>query len=181
MPRRDTPPADTPPRVPARAAGRSAEQPHDNGDGTVTVTVDDSSSLLAPDGAPDSHPETFTAGTQPSTLSPQYTKPHSSDSETSDTNASDTSTTPGDATPASDTSDTSRSRRHRRHEASAAEDTVTVTDHPEDGLLATKWDPQTVTADLPARAGAAPPQPHVSARRRENGRGMIYHALFPFY
>ena len=145
----DTPPADTP--RPSRRARRS--QPHDNGDGTVTVNVDDSSSLLAPDGAPDSHPETFTAGTQPSTLSPQYTKPQSggdsTDGGTGDSSTSGASGTSGDAAPSPDTSDTSRSRRHRRHEASAAEDTVTVTINPEDGLLATKWDPQTVTRTYP--------------------------------
>jgi len=140
-PSADTPPSDTP--RPTRHIRRS--QPHDNGDGTVTVNVDDNSSLLAPDGAPASHPETFTTGTQPAALSPQYTKPQtSSASAPGDTSAADTS---GAAPPASDTSDTSRSRRHRRRDP--AEDTVTVTINPEDGLLATKWDPQTVTRTYP--------------------------------
>ena len=41
-----------------------------NGDGTVTVNVDDSSGLLAPAGSPGSHAEAFTAGSEPTTLSP---------------------------------------------------------------------------------------------------------------
>ena len=48
-------------------------KPRDNGDGTVTVPVDDSTNLLAPEGSPGSHLETFSAGTEPTTLSPQYT------------------------------------------------------------------------------------------------------------
>jgi membrane peptidoglycan carboxypeptidase len=120
-------------------------QPHDNGDGTVTVNVDDNSSLLAPDGAPDSHPETFTAGTQPTTLSPQYSAPQDSgDSGRIDPSGSSDSPPPSDP---SSSSDTSHSRRHRRRDVGA--DTVTVTINPEDGLLATKWDPQTVTQTFP--------------------------------
>ena len=123
-------------------------QPRDNGDGTVTVSVDDNSSLLAPAGAPNSHPETFSAGTQPTTLSPQYTG--SPAGEGSSANSTPDSTPGGGSeatTPASDPSDTRRSRRRRQRDASA--DTVTVTVNPEDGLLATKWDPQTVTRTYP--------------------------------
>ncbi len=130
----DSSPSDTP--RPTRRARRS--QPHDNGDGTETVTVDDNSSLLAPEGAPDSHPETFTTGTAPTTLSPQYTKPQpTGDAGSSDTGSSGASSSP------SDSSDTSRSRRRQRHDSGS--DTVSVTINPEDGLLATRWDPQTVT------------------------------------
>jgi len=138
----DTPQADTPRTT--RRARRS--RPHDNGDGTETVNVDDNSSLIAPTGAPGSHPETFTTGTAPTALSPQYTKT-ASGTGTGDANPSTDSATPPDAT----APDTSRSRRRRRHDDSAAktEDTVTVTINPEDGLLATKWDPQTVTRSYP--------------------------------
>lgn len=139
-PSSDTPSNDTP-RSSRRAHREQPQsQPHDNGDGTVTVTVDDNSSLLAPNGSPDSHPETFTTGTQPTTLSPQYTAPQSGDSGASRS---------GDSPPP-DSSDTSRSRRHRRRDTGNADgDTVTVTINPEDGLLATKWDPQTVTRTYP--------------------------------
>ena len=65
-------PSDAAPATPAAAPAHKSP-PHDNGDGTVTVTVDDATGLLAPDGSAGSHPETFTAGTEPTTLSPQYT------------------------------------------------------------------------------------------------------------
>lgn len=136
----DTPTSDTP--RPSRHGHRS--QPHDNGDGTETVIVDDNSSLLAPEGAPNSHPETFTTGTAPTTLSPQYAAPQpSADGSVSSTSgdSSNASSTP------STSSDTPRSRRRRRRDTSA--DTITVTVNPEDGLLATKWDPQTVTRAYP--------------------------------
>ena len=132
-----------------RHRARPSAAAHDNGDGTVTVTVDDSSGLLAPEGSASSHPETFTAGTQPTTLSPQYgsggdstnTGDGTDNSNTSDNNSSNN--TPADT---SDSTDTSQTRRHRRR---TSEDTVTVTINPEDGLLATKWDPQTVTRAYP--------------------------------
>ncbi len=122
-------------------------QSHDNGDGTVTVTVDDSSNLLAPDGSPNSHPETFTSGTQPTTLSPQYTgSPDTSSNGDSSAPGGSGDSSPSSASP--DTSqDTSHSRRYRRRDTSG--DTVTVTINPEDGLLATRWDPQTVTRTYP--------------------------------
>ena len=145
-PSSDTTPSETP--RPTRRARRG--RPHDNGDGTVTVNVDDSSSLIAPDGAQNSHPETFTTGTQPTTLSPQYTKPQSSgDSGTDSTRAVDTPGNSSDSPPppTPTTSDTSHPRHNRRHDP--AEDTVTVMINPEDGLLATKWDPQTVTRTYP--------------------------------
>ena len=150
----ETPPIDTP--RPIRHGRRS--QPHDNGDGTVTVNVDDNSSLVAPEGAPDSHPETFTSGTEPSTLSPQYRKPENDSGAGDAGGAGDAASHPDTSSQtssdrssdsSSDTSDTSRSRRHRHRDASASEDTVTVTINPEDGLLATKWDPQTVTRTYP--------------------------------
>ena len=139
----DTPPSDTPRASRHAHRDQPQSQPRDNGDGTETVTVDDNSSLLAPEGAPNSHPETFTTGTAPTTLSPQYTNPQPS-GNTSNTDA-------GSSGDSSSPPDTSHSRRHRRHDAgtSAAADTVTVTINPEDGLLATKWDPQTVTQTYP--------------------------------
>ncbi|MDQ2798079.1 MAG: hypothetical protein M3Y13_00365, partial [Armatimonadota bacterium] len=58
-------------------------------------------------------------------------------------------TTSGDSSGASSGSpDSGRSRRHRR-QRDTSNDTVTVTINPEDGLLATKWDPQTVTRSYP--------------------------------
>ena len=144
-PSADAPNSDTPP-PPRRAPSPRAEaqsQPHDNGDGTETVTVDDNSSLLAPAGAPASHPETFTKGTAPKILSPQYANPQPGRAAGS--------AGAGGSGDSSDPPPAPRSRRHRRHEAGAdaGADTVTVTINPEDGLLATKWDPQTVTQTYP--------------------------------
>lgn len=52
---------------------KSQQKPSlDNGDGTVTVYVDDSSGQVVPEGTPDSHSETFTAGTEPAKLSPNF-------------------------------------------------------------------------------------------------------------
>ena len=109
--------------------------PHDNGDGTVTVNVDDTSGLLAPEGSTASHPETFSSGTEPSTLSPQYTN---SPSDGSSTNSGPSSGSTDNA-PASDAQPTPRHRRH------ASRDTVTLMINPEDGMLATKWCPQQVS------------------------------------
>jgi 1A family penicillin-binding protein len=134
----------------------SETQPRDNGDGTVTVTVDDGSGLLAPEGAPGSHPETFSSGTEPTTLSPQYPAGSHSDSpsgspadnqsgsaNTDSTSASPDTPPPVDSTPAP--------RRHHSHDQSAdsPSDTVTVMINPEDGLLATKWCPQQVSRTYP--------------------------------
>ncbi len=124
-------------------------QAHDNGDGTVTVNVDDSSGLLAPDGSPESHPETFTAGTQPTTLSPQYSSASGSDT-TSDTPADVTtggSAVTDDSAP-TDTAPTPH-HRHRDNADGSSSDTVTVMVNPEDGLLATKWCPQQVERTFP--------------------------------
>ena len=131
--------------TPHRRHGRN-HAAHDNGDGTVTVTVDDSSGLLAPEGSSGSHPETFTTGTEPTTLSPQYNS-RSDNGDNSNTNDGSAHTdSKGGSSDNSDSSDSSRSRRHRHRDS---EDTVTVTINPEDGLLATKWDPQTVTRSYP--------------------------------
>ena len=135
----DAAPADSAGDAAPRRRGRRSK-PRDNGDGTVTVTVDDSSGLLAPEGSPSAHPETFTSGTQPTTLSPQYSAP--ADGGSRDSGSRDSSRAGfGDST---DTSgDTFRRSRRRRRDTSA--DTVTVSINPEDGLRATRWDPQTVT------------------------------------
>lgn len=109
--------------------------PRDNGDGTVTVTVDDSTGLLAPDGSAGSHPETFTAGTEPTALAPQYTVSPDSGNSSGDAGTN--------AAPADDTQ-RPRSRRHRRRRYNS-DGTVTVMVNPEDGLLATKYCPQQVS------------------------------------
>ena len=130
-----------------RRSRRSAA--HDNGDGTVTVNVDDTSGLLAPDGSANSHPETFTTGSQPTTLSPQYDNSGDTNTQGDGSNNTDGSGQSNNAGASSDTpppSDSPRSQRRRRH---VSEDTVTVTINPEDGLLATKWDPQTVSRTYP--------------------------------
>jgi len=120
--------------------------PHDNGDGTVTVPVDDNTGLLAPEGSSNSHPETFTAGSQPTTLSPQYTGAQDNTGSGDGSNPDSSDNSSPTSTP-SESTDSSRSHRRRRHRAS--EDSVTVTINPEDGLRATKWDPQTVTRSYP--------------------------------
>ncbi|MGO8673578.1 MAG: transglycosylase domain-containing protein [Capsulimonadaceae bacterium] len=43
-----------------------------NGDGTVTVNIDNATGLAAPPGAPNSQPVTFAEGTEPTQLAPQY-------------------------------------------------------------------------------------------------------------
>ncbi len=151
----DSSPADTS-DTPARPRRRRVRPARDNGDGTVTVNVDDASGLLAPEGSPASHPESFTAGTEPATLSPQYA-PGGTD---------DPAPPPADTSaPGSDSSDTSADspppprRRHHRRDSSAEDtgstgrraggDTVTVTINPEDGLLATRWCPQQVERTFP--------------------------------
>ena len=117
------------------------DQPQDNGDGTVTVNVDDASGLRAPDGSPGSHPETFPSGTEPTTLSPQYPA-----LDTPADQASADSPSPDTSAPA----DPNAPPRHRRHEtADSSSDTVTVMINPEDGLLATKWCPQQVERTFP--------------------------------
>ena len=122
------------PRERRRSERRSQpDAPHDNGDGTVTVNVDDTSGLLAPAGTAGSHPETFSAGTEPSTLSPQYTAPPADSGDGS---------SPGDGAAGSSPSDSPRTPRHRRR---ASRDTVTVMINPEDGRLATRWCPQQIS------------------------------------
>ena len=140
-----------------------ADTAQDNGDGTVTVSVDDASGLLAPAGSPGSHSEAFTAGSQPTTLSPQYAAP-SADSQAAPDGTSSGAT--GDSTPAPDTSASDNSapappRRHHRHADAGASggDTVTVMVNPEDGLLATKWCPQQVS-----RTYSRGEQPHRYSR-----------------
>ncbi len=140
-------PADTSSDSPRERRLARKSPPRDNGDGTVTVTVDDSTGLLAPDGSAGSHPETFTAGSEPKTLSPQYTiSPDNGD--TSDGSSNNNGDTSGGSTTPADAPDASHSRRHRRRHDSST-DTVTVLINPEDGQLATKWDPQTVRQTYP--------------------------------
>ena len=141
--------SDTPPR------SHSRKPAHDNGDGTVTVNVDDASGLLAPGGSPASHSETFTSGSEPTTLSPQY--PSGSDAPASDTppdhagtDAPTTDNSPvTDISPPADPAPAPRRRRHSADSSAASADTVTVMVNPEDGLLATKWCPQQVSRTFP--------------------------------
>ena len=131
----------------SRRHRRHEPQSRDNGDGTVTVNVDDASGLLAPESAPGSHPETFTSGTEPTTLSPQYPAAPGSDTSPNPDgtdSAGDLSNTPADSTP------TPRRRHHRDDQnTDTPGDTVTVMINPEDGLLATKWCPQQVSRTYP--------------------------------
>ena len=134
---------------------RHDNPPHDNGDGTVTVNVDDSSGLVAPDGSPGSHPETFTAGTEPTTLSLQYSgAPDSQAGTVRDTARPASTDSPGAAPDTASPADSNGTqapprRRHRDTVNAGASDTVTVTINPEDGLLATKWCPQQVSRTYP--------------------------------
>ena len=136
----------------SRRHRRHEASPSDSGDGTVTVNVDDSSGLLAPGGSPGSHPETFTSGTEPTTLSPQY--PAASPAGT-DMRANADSPSPGSAGAAPDTTAPTDNPpappRRRRHDRSAdmSGSTVTVMINPEDGLLATKWCPQQIARTYP--------------------------------
>ena len=145
----DNPPApsDNSGDTPRRRSRRNAVR--DNGDGTVTVNVDDGSSLLAPNGSAGSHPETFTAGTEPTALSPQYT-PSGGDSA-GDNSSSDGSSPSASGTDGSSSGNSSRSSRRSRRSRRSADsgDNVSVMVNPEDGLLATKWDPQTVRRSFP--------------------------------
>ena len=120
---------------------RTDNAAQDNGDGTVTVNVDDASGLLAPASAPGSHSEAFTAGSQPTTLSPQYAGGTSSDAD-----ASTAASAPDASQSSSDDTPTPPRRRHRHADAdTSGGDTVTVMVNPEAGLLATKWCPQQVS------------------------------------
>ncbi len=146
----DNPPAaDTSDDTPRPRRRSRHDAARDNGDGTVTVNVDDGSNLLAPDGSAGSHPETFTAGTEPTALSPQYTTSGGDSSNGSNGDSSDSSPAASGDSASSDSSRRSprRSRRDRRSTDSG--DSVSVMVNPEDGLLATKWDPQTVRRSFP--------------------------------
>ncbi|MGI4790356.1 MAG: transglycosylase domain-containing protein [Janthinobacterium lividum] len=138
-------------------------QAHDNGDGTVTVNVDDSSGLLAPEGSPGSHSETFSSGTQPTTLSPQYSTDSGSDTQQPFDNSPETTTdnSQGGSEAAPDTSASTDSTPTptRRHHRDTISDTVTVTINPEDGLLATKWCPQQISRTYPRGQ-----EPHTHSR-----------------
>ncbi len=144
---------------------RHASNAQDNGDGTVTVNVDDASGLLAPDGSPASHSETFTSGSEPTTLSPQYSP--GSGTPTSDAPSSATPNDHADtpstdspspvtdiSAPPADAAQTPPRRHHHRDSADSGSstdhtDTVTVMVNPEDGLLATRWCPQQVARTFP--------------------------------
>ncbi len=152
---------DSSPAAPDAAPNRSRRRPsqsHDNGDGTVTVNVDDASGLLAPEGSPASHPEAFTAGSEPTTLSPQYPQSPASDAPAGTPPDHANADTPSTGSPVTDIStpaDPAPPPRHRRHRETAdsssgsSTDTVTVMVNPEDGLLATKWCPQQVSRTFP--------------------------------
>jgi penicillin-binding protein 1A len=163
--------------------------------GTVDVNIDKDTGLLAPAGAPNSHVETFAAGSAPTQMSPQYIKntptsttPASPDTDTSDANGvvapppspSDAGTSAPPAVPAATPQAVTPAPlapvvtpppaptpkpviapvhqiappAPRVVEAPAPTPaprpapprqpaTVSVLINPEDGLLATKWDPVT--------------------------------------
>ena len=137
--------------TPSRSRRHQRSAARDNGDGTVTVNVDDASGLLAPDGSPASHPESFTSGSEPSTLSPQYAPADRSSDPPGDVPTSPDGSSP-DTSPPADTPPTPRHRHYRSDSGdsgSASRDTVTVMVNPEDGLLATKWCPQQVSRTFP--------------------------------
>ena len=151
--------ADTPSPPRRDRHRRHQTRPRDNGDGTVTVNVDDSSGLLAPDGSPGSHAETFGAGAAPTTLSPQYSAAPDSSSAPAETGSASADTS-APATPVSADTTTATPRRfHRDRSNSASADTVTVMINPEDGLLATKWCPQQIARTFPRGQ-----QPHRHSR-----------------
>lgn len=155
----DSSPADSS-DTPSRS--RRHKQAQDNGDGTVTVNVDDASGLLAPEGSPASHPETFTSGSEPTTPSPQYssgsgtpasgTSPDAPSGRADAPNTDSPSPVTDISAPPADPAPTPH-RRHHRDSAdnggAAGSDTVTVMVNPEDGLLATKWCPQQVARTFP--------------------------------
>lgn len=124
----------------------------DNGDGTVTVNVDDASGLLAPEGSPASHPESFTAGSQPTTLSPQYAPGADVPPDTAPDAPPEVTSTASGSTGSDSTASAGTPRHHHRRDSTdsaSGNATVTVMVNPEDGLLATKWCPQQVSRTFP--------------------------------
>ena len=105
----------------------SVTNPSPAGDGTVQVNVDNDTGLLAPRGARHSHTERFSRGAEPTALAPQYDPAVAAAAASAVDN---TPQTPVDAHPAAPP-DTHQSVQY-----------VTRRINPEDGLLATQWDPE---------------------------------------
>ncbi|MEO7715070.1 MAG: PBP1A family penicillin-binding protein [Capsulimonas sp.] len=156
----------TPENTPAAADATKNSDSTDNGDGTVTVNIDNDTGLIAAPGAPNSSRSTFAKGAEPTQRTPDYDKPRDfpgdppspgADSNSGDNNDSSVDNsnaphrraeTPSDMTtvraisiPAVPHARTPRippAPRPKRVEY------VTVNINPEDGLLATKWDPEVI-------------------------------------
>jgi len=164
-------------------AAKPLEAPIDSTDaGTVVVNVDNDTGLLAPDGADNSHLETYAKGAAPTQMSPQYvSKPTAAPTASADPNVDNSDnngvvhpsapTTPPDNSSDTETITTPtappvqpqataptvtappapRPVQQAPQPSFTVEakpppkqpSTVTVLVNPEDGLLATKWDPVT--------------------------------------
>ncbi|MBV9849541.1 MAG: PBP1A family penicillin-binding protein [Armatimonadetes bacterium] len=101
-------------------------------EGTVTVNVDNETGLLAPGGARHAHRERFARGAEPTVLAPQYD--HSDDNGPAPP-VDAAPETPVDAHPSPPGPSATRGGSVQQ---------VTVRINPEDGLRATKWDPEVV-------------------------------------
>jgi len=169
----------------AAAAKNAAE---DNASTVVTVNVDNDSGLLAPEGSPNSHMETFAKVAAPTQMSPQYVTKESAPAakptpiptvDNSDSNGVVPDTDTDTNTAPTDTTQTPQATPQATAPAAAPQTpvlappapkpiqqaapppppaprpepaprpiyrqpaTVSVLINPEDGLLATKWDPVT--------------------------------------
>ncbi|BDI31030.1 hypothetical protein CCAX7_30810 [Capsulimonas corticalis] len=161
--------ADTSTDSAAPAAADKTPDVTDNGDGTVTVNVDNDTGLIAPPGAPNSSRSTFAKGSEPTQRTPDYGKAHDLTGDSPSASATDNS---GDNAPADAPPDAPVTpRRHADAPAPSPDpvrdiaipaipraraphipaaprpkrvEYVTVSINPEDGLLATKWDPEVV-------------------------------------
>lgn len=104
--------------------------PSANADGSTTTNVDNNTGLLAPTGSPNSHTETFDHGAAPTVMSPQYGNSPSAPSPP--------------AQPAAPETPHAQIRPIDSSPAPPPVRYVTVQINPDDGLLATKWCPQSV-------------------------------------
>ena len=143
--------ADSSPDSPDNS-GTSADKPAPSqgtsGDGRVTVNIDNETGLLAPRGAHNAHTERLAPGAAPTILAPQY-DPATGSEPLVDSPADP----PVDAHPAAPPPRPIPSPA--RPAAPTPVQHVTVEINPEDGLLATQWDPEVIE-----RTYVAGQQPH---------------------